>query len=202
MVFTNVDQWVAYGSCPVFRKFNAVTPITPAVSLAEFTDPSGAGGAYPYSAATLNVTASGSRCLSMPYDFMTIRQPAKTPAPLAARVQVLGDVLAYFGVPVTPGASGGIPAAPVFAASHHPNPFNPVTEIAFTLPQAGQVTIKVFTVRGELVATLLDERRPAGPGKIAWDGADSRGAAVASGVYFYEVRSGGKVKIGKMALIK
>jgi hypothetical protein len=53
------------------------------------------------------------------------------------------------------------------------------------------------------VRTLLDERVAAGADQIAvWDGTDDGGASVSSGVYFWEARTGGEVKVGKMALVK
>lgn len=203
-VITGTDSWLVYGGCPSLNAFDAVTPLPQAVPLAEFLDPAGLPGAYPYSALTTN-TYLGSKVVSAPYDLMFIHNDpsaAKASAPLPARAVILKEVLRHLGLDMAVYYPVDVPTQQAFTASHHPNPFNPVTEIAFTLPQTGQVTIKVFTVRGELVATLLDEQRPEGPGKITWGGADNRGAAVASGVYFYQVRSGGEVKIGKMALIR
>ena len=67
---------------------------------------------------------------------------------------------------------------------------------------AGRLVVKVFNLRGELVRTLLDEARPAGPTAVIWDGTDGRGRAVASGVYFYEARTGDRVHINKLALVR
>jgi len=49
---------------------------------------------------------------------------------------------------------------------------------------------------------LLDEVRPAGAGRVIWDGNDAAGSAVASGVYFYEVKALGQTKVQKMTLVK
>lgn len=84
-----------------------------------------------------------------------------------------------------------------------PNPFNPVTTIAFELPeQAGRVTLRVFDVEGGLVRTLVDERRRAGRNFVTWDGANDAGAQVASGVYFYHLRTSGYRETLKMVLLK
>jgi len=64
------------------------------------------------------------------------------------------------------------------------------------------VSLKVYNVRGELVRTLVDENRPAGPQTVEWDGSDERGRAVASGVYFYETQTDGRSIINKTALVK
>ena len=58
-------------------------------------------------------------------------------------------------------------------------------------------------MRGQLVKTLIDGRRPAGEDQtIVWDGTNNQGAAVSAGVYFFEARAGGEVKVQKMALVK
>ena len=64
------------------------------------------------------------------------------------------------------------------------------------------MTIKIFNVRGELVQTLTDEIVEAGAGLATWDGTDTQGASVASGVYFYLTETMGKSSIQKIALIR
>jgi flagellar hook assembly protein FlgD len=93
------------------------------------------------------------------------------------------------------------PGAAVFAVRNYPNPFNPSTRIEYTLARPGHLSLKVFNLKGELVKTLIDERRETG-GFVVWDGTDDRDSQVASGVYFYEARSAGEVKVDKMVLIK
>jgi len=85
---------------------------------------------------------------------------------------------------------------------NYPNPFNPTTTIRFEVPAAQRVTIAVYTVRGELVATLLDEPRNGGAGAVSWDGRDQRGAPVHSGVYFYTIRAGSFTESRRMVLLK
>ena len=84
-----------------------------------------------------------------------------------------------------------------FALSqNYPNPFNPSTTIPFQLPAvSGQqsavsgrrtaVTLKVYNVLGELVRTLVNEEQGPGWYRVIWDGKDSLGKEVSSGVYFY-----------------
>ena len=65
------------------------------------------------------------------------------------------------------------------------------------------MSLKVYDIRGRLVRTLVDGPVPAGADQaVTWDGTSDAGAQVSSGVYFYEARTGGEVKVGKMALVK
>jgi len=66
----------------------------------------------------------------------------------------------------------------------YPNPFNPETQITFTVPEAGLVDLAIYDLRGQLVRTLLHGRCAAGPQELSWDGRDDGGANLASGMYF------------------
>lgn len=83
---------------------------------------------------------------------------------------------------------------------NHPNPFNPGTVIAYELPQAAWVSIKIYDTKGRLIKTLLDQFRAAGRHELKWEGTNQAGKAVASGTYFYTMRSGGVSQTGKMQL--
>jgi len=84
-----------------------------------------------------------------------------------------------------------------------PNPFNPVTTIRYSLPQAGQVSLRVYNLLGEEVVTLIDsEQISAGFHVAIWDGKNKARQLVTSGVYVYQLQVGGFSKIRKMALLK
>jgi len=83
-----------------------------------------------------------------------------------------------------------------------PNPFNPRTNIAFTLPAAGRARVTVHDAAGRLVATLLDGERPAGRHELSWHGTGDHGAALPSGVYVVRVESGGETRAAKVSLLK
>ena len=80
---------------------------------------------------------------------------------------------------------------PVFAGQtslgqNYPNPFNPRTSIPFSIAQADlHVRLKIYSVAGRLVRTLVDGPLPAGPQEVVWDGTDTHQHPVASGVYVY-----------------
>ncbi len=95
-----------------------------------------------------------------------------------------------------------VPAAGFNLAQNVPNPFNPSTTIAFNLPAQSRVKLQIFDVRGRLVHTLVNEVRPTGRNTVVWDGHNSRGAAVASGVYFYQLQAGQQIQKKRMMLIK
>ncbi len=95
------------------------------------------------------------------------------------------------------------PAPARFAlAPNAPNPFNPVTTIRFELDHAGPATLRVYSVSGSLVRTLLDRNIPAGRYHSMWDGLDESGRPVASGVYVYRLVEGGRQISRKMSLLK
>jgi hypothetical protein len=80
---------------------------------------------------------------------------------------------------------------------NYPNPFNPSTTIEFSLPQSDFVTLKIYNILGEEVATLLSERLTAGGYQYEWDA-----GSLASGVYLYRLQAGDFVDVKKMVLMK
>jgi hypothetical protein len=80
---------------------------------------------------------------------------------------------------------------------NYPNPFNPTTEIAYSLPEAGKVTMAVFNVIGQKVAVLVNKNQEAGNYKVTFSAAN-----LPSGIYFYKIQSGSFVSVKKMILMK
>jgi len=87
-------------------------------------------------------------------------------------------------------------------AQNHPNPFNPSTEISFSLPNRQHASLQVFDTRGRVVCTLLDAEAGPGPQTARWNGRDETGQVVPSGMYFYRLESGETRQVRKMVLIK
>jgi len=114
--------------------------------------------------------------------------------------------LSPFVLAVPTGATGVDDASTPKSFALHanvPNPFNPVTTIAYDVPSGGaEVMIAVFDVRGGLVRTLVSGQRAPGHYTAHWDGADRRGAPAASGVYFYRMTAGAFAETRKMILLK
>jgi immune inhibitor A len=79
-----------------------------------------------------------------------------------------------------------------------PNPFNPVTAIAFEVFEESPVKLEVFNITGQRVKILSDDIFREGTYLIRWDGKDDKGHEVGSGVYFYRVSSGGRSVSKKM----
>ena len=106
------------------------------------------------------------------------------------------DKYAYWLTPVKEQGGSKIPT--VFSlAQNYPNPFNPTTMITYDIPRTSEVTIAVYNVLGEKVATLVDGRLNAGEYKVSFDGGN-----LPSGVYFYRIQAGNYTSARKMILIK
>jgi hypothetical protein len=106
-------------------------------------------------------------------------------------------------VSVTAVASGGAPGVSnVLLEQNVPNPFNPSTRIEFTLLHAGLAALRIYDATGRLVTTLVDRDLPAGRHGVTWDGLNSRQQRVATGVYFYQLRSERTVETRSMVLLK
>jgi uncharacterized repeat protein (TIGR01451 family) len=84
----------------------------------------------------------------------------------------------------------------------YPNPFNPETEISFSLPERAEVSLVIYNVLGEKVRTLVNGEMSAGTHTISWKGTDEAGNPVASGIYFYKLSAGDLTATKKMVLTK
>jgi hypothetical protein len=97
---------------------------------------------------------------------------------------------------------GDVPRATALT-QNYPNPFNPQTTIRYSLNQDTNVRLTIHNLRGEIVKTLVNEGQPSGEYNVAWDGRNSRGETVSSGIYFYRLNlSDGTSVTKKMVLLK
>ena len=96
------------------------------------------------------------------------------------------------------------PAVPTaFAlAQNYPNPFNPITSIRYDIASSTNVRIDIYNVNGQLVRTLVDRAMAPGSYETAWDGKDTTGNGVASGVYFYRLLTEEYKATKKMLLLR
>jgi len=104
-------------------------------------------------------------------------------ANLAAQAMATESTAPTAEVPQGPGTA---PALSVPA----PNPFAVGTEIAYAVPSQQHVTLRVYSVSGRLVRTLVDALVPAGIHRAQWDGRDSAGHETHSGIYFFKFTAG------------
>jgi len=91
---------------------------------------------------------------------------------------------------------------PVVRVDNYPNPFNPTTTIRFTLDYASPTRLDIFNIAGQRVAALADGYLEAGEHSLIWNGRDENGARVASGMYFYRLKTDGYAITKKMVLLK
>ncbi|HVP06337.1 MAG TPA: FlgD immunoglobulin-like domain containing protein, partial [Candidatus Acidoferrum sp.] len=87
-------------------------------------------------------------------------------------------------------------------SQNYPNPFNPTTQISFALPKASQVELTVFNVLGQEVKTLVSGQMDAGSHTVVWDGTNSAGQSVSSGIYFYRISADQFSATKKMLMLK
>lgn len=83
-----------------------------------------------------------------------------------------------------------------------PNPFNPLTMIAYELPASMPVDLKIYNIQGQLVRTVVLGELPAGSHHVAWDATDDTGKLVASGVYVYRITAGKFTAQRKLVLMQ
>jgi hypothetical protein len=80
---------------------------------------------------------------------------------------------------------------------NYPNPFNPSTIIKYEIPEQSFVTIKIYDILANEIATLVNEEKPAGSYEVDWDA-----SKLPSGIYFYSLSSGNFFSTKKMILLK
>ena len=110
------------------------------------------------------------------------------------------DAVNYFGITGIPDTTSTIEEFALY--QNYPNPFNSDTRIEFDIFKPGNVTITVYNLLGQKIRTLFNGYRPAGPYYAEWDGRNSTGSAVSSGIYFYRLEAKNYSKTKKMLLVK
>ncbi|MEP0554712.1 MAG: glycosyl hydrolase [Balneola sp.] len=82
-------------------------------------------------------------------------------------------------------------------SQNYPNPFNPETNITYNLPKAGKVSLEVYSLLGQKLASLVSKRQSAGTHSIQFNA-----SSLSSGIYFYRLKFDGRIMIKKMTLLK
>ncbi len=96
----------------------------------------------------------------------------------------------------------GSPPVVLGLDQNFPNPFNPMTNIRYTLGKQGQAKITIFDVSGRMVRELTDGMKPAGSHVAMWDGLDANGQPMPSGTYFYRLEAPDFEATRSMVLVK
>ena len=85
---------------------------------------------------------------------------------------------------------------------NYPNPFNPTTKIRFTNDRSSNVKVTVYSLNGKKVATIMNRQVNAGAYDVSWNGKNSNGTIVPTGMYLYDIESDGRRLQGKMLFLK
>ena len=85
---------------------------------------------------------------------------------------------------------------------NYPNPFNPVTNIIFEIKESQKVILQIYNIEGRLIKTLIENQLFAGRHELSWNGLNSQGLSVASGVYYYVLRAGDYQSAKRMVLMR
>lgn len=201
-VVPGIDTPLVASGCDL-PQFDAMALRNTGQVLYEFTAPGGAPGGYPYLPAIFNEpVGEDARVITMPLAFSRLVSPHQYGGGLPARTVFLGQVLTFFGHDGTH-APSPVPTVQEFSVKAYPNPFNPRTTIAFTLPKKSAVDLHIYDVAGHRVKTLLKgEELPPGPNTAVWTGRDAQDRPVAAGVYFYRLEAGPHRVVQPLTLIK
>jgi flagellar hook assembly protein FlgD len=87
-------------------------------------------------------------------------------------------------------------------SQNYPNPFNPSTILKYSIPEAGNVSIKVYDILGNLVKTVVNDYQQAGSYNVSWNGENANGNKAATGTYIARIQVNGFSHSIKMLLIK
>ncbi|MCD6417294.1 T9SS type A sorting domain-containing protein [bacterium] len=83
-----------------------------------------------------------------------------------------------------------------------PNPFNPITEISFSLPEKADVSLVIYDISGHAVRELVSGNLNSGKHTVVWNGTDDAGNPLPSGIYFYKLTAGDNIDTKKMMLVR
>lgn len=116
------------------------------------------------------------------------------------------DLMLRATIGVPPGVEeekeGNLKPLRLLLTSNRPNPFHHSTMIHFSIPHRGMTSLEIFDLTGSHIRTLVEAEKEVGNYRAEWNGKDSRGREVPSGLYFYKLSSSGKTMIKKMILLK
>ncbi|MCP4545195.1 MAG: T9SS type A sorting domain-containing protein [bacterium] len=205
------DFWVD-GGCPTIQNFSAIQPIGDLAEVAfewEATEAGMVAGIVNYDPdANGEITSPSGYANRVLYNAFSYLQVLDAGYALASEEdyarRMVGHVLTNMLGTVADGAPIGVDETPAMTRlnGNYPNPFNPTTVIALSLASAEHVSLSVYDISGRLVKSLVNNKMIAGDHEVVWNGKDSNGERVASGVYFYKMSAGDYTATDKMILLK
>jgi hypothetical protein len=194
------DKFYAQGGCPAMNDFDVLEKAGTAKRALSY--PSYMGTNY-YSAISHEILNAGNysvRTMWFGFDYPNVRDDVLG-APID-RFEIARDVFSWFQVPTNVNVSPAEAPLAYKLGQNFPNPFNPSTVIGFDMREKSFVTIKIFSVSGQLVRTLIDGVKEPGSYSVAWNGRNNRGSAVGSGIYFYKMETKGFSETKKLVLLR
>jgi hypothetical protein len=162
---------------------------------------------------------SPTQAFGLEYSFANKYPPSAAPLAPGLAIRFTPDRPDTFGTDVEETSPGSSPVSFVLS-QNYPNPFNPSTAIHYSLPVQSRklkvegegtlnsepstfnVSLKIYNILGQEVRTLVDEEQESGSYVVTWDGRDTSGKEVFSGVYIYQLEWGGVRDTRRMILIK
>ncbi|MFA6910842.1 MAG: choice-of-anchor J domain-containing protein [Candidatus Cloacimonadaceae bacterium] len=154
------------------------------------------GQAYLYHGiAATAVETPSFRTLYFSFDFSQLSNPNH-------RMEWIQDLMNWWDISTSAIGDANSPVISAGITNVYPNPFNPTTNIAFTLSDPGDVRVEIYNIKGQKVKVLMNENKNAGMHTVVWDGTDDNKKGVASGVYYVRFSSHQTTQIRKLTMIK
>jgi hypothetical protein len=196
------DTLVAFGGCPGIKNFDVLEPTAAAVAEMTYEGTGLAANSAVISQTTSNIAGGTARVVLSGFSYHYIRDDR--PWVPCDRADHLHDILTWIQQVVPE------PLKPDPGEQHvtrllqnRQNPFNPSTTIEYSIKERARVTLRIYSVTGQLVKTLVDEvQPPLGLRAVGWDGRNNQGQPVASGVYLYKLDTKNFSQAKKMVLLR
>jgi hypothetical protein len=195
-----LDMLIAYaGGCSGVNGFDVLEPYGPAQAAMVYAGD--ISNAAVVTQVTENSVGNVARVILSGFSFHNIRdyQPGSVPA----RVSHLEAILEWLGSDLEdPVLVDDFVPPSNSLGQNYPNPFNPTTTINYSIKEQVYVTLKIYNVAGQLVKTLVNEKKAPGLYTIQWNGENNTGDPVGSGVYFYRMVTKDFSQTRKLILMK
>jgi len=130
-------------------------------------------------------------------DFAGLESPASNTVSIKTNYAEKGT-----GDPGSNGESSSDKPTKFYLYNNHPNPFNPFTELIFSVPQQSYVKVEIYNLLGIKIIALHDGIKQTGTYRIMWNGLDETGIQLPAGIYICRMTAGDYIKSIKMVLVR